>query len=147
MKIEVKEVPAAKAARFHAFSSSPEEEAWKAMEAWAKPKGYLEEGSPATIYGYNNPNPSAGSPNYGYEFIVIADDLSEAPQIIDFPGGKYAVAPSGISVGVDDPAKLGDAWNALVKSVQQAGYAHGQHQWLELHTPPPINITLYAPIQ
>ena len=147
MTIEVKEVSAAKAARFHAFSSSPEEEAWKAMEAWAGPKGYLREGSPATIYGYNNPNPSAGSPNYGYEFIVVADDLSGATEVIDFPGGKYAVATSGVSVGVDDPAKLGSAWRALVEEAQREGYVSACHQWLELHTPPPISITLYAPIQ
>ena len=94
-----------------------------------------------------NPNPSAGSPNYGYEFIVIAEDLSGAADLIDFPGGKYAVASSGVAVGVDDPAKLGEAWKTLGMAVQEAGHAQGGHQWLELHTPPPINITLYMPIQ
>jgi hypothetical protein len=146
MTINVKEVPAAKAARFHAFSSSPEEEAYKAMETWAAPKGYLVKDSAATIYGYNNPNPSAGSPNYGYEFIVVADDLSGAQEVIDFPGGRYAVADSGVSVGVDDPAKLGDAWKQIVQEVERQGHVLGKHQWLELHTFPAIQITLYVPL-
>jgi hypothetical protein len=143
MKTEIREVATSQAARFHAFSSSPEEKAWAAMEGWAGPKGYLVKDAPVEIYGYNNPNPSAGSPNYGYEFLVVAEDLSGAPEVVTLTGGKYLIAP----FEGDDPTTLAEAWKALVEQAERDGHSHGTHQWLEKHTPPGLNITLYLPIQ
>lgn len=80
---------------FHAYGEEPEEAAWKKLAAWAGPKGYLEEPEKHRIFGFNNPSPSPGSPNHGYEFLITVDPHVEPEgemQIKEFPGGLYAVA-------------------------------------------------------
>ena len=49
----------------HAYSASPEGEAWDKLIAWARPKGLLDDPQVHRIYGFNSPDPSPGSPNYG----------------------------------------------------------------------------------
>ena len=57
-------------ASFYGFGPSPELVAWEKLMAWSRPKGLLDGPTRARIFGFNNPNPSAGSPNYGYEFWI-----------------------------------------------------------------------------
>lgn len=147
--VTVMNIPGSMAARFHAFSSSPEEEAWEKMIEWAETRGYwkegvmLEPGASARIYGYNNPNPSAGSPNYGYEFLVVGPDPNGAPDVVNFAGGKYVVVP--FEGGVPDG--LAEAWRALVEQAEGEGYETGHHQWLERHLPPGFHVHLYLPVK
>jgi effector-binding domain-containing protein len=146
--MQVVNVPESKAARFHAFSSSPEEEAWGRMMEWAQAHGFwkagvmLEPDASARIYGYNNPNPSAGSPNYGYEFLAVGPDPDGAPDVVDFPGGRYVVVP----FEGDDPHGLPEAWRALVERAEREGHETGHHQWLERHLPPGFHVHLYLPV-
>ena len=49
-----------------AFGPNPEEMAWQKLVAWAESHDLLSTGH--RVFGFNNPNPSVGSPNYGYEY-------------------------------------------------------------------------------
>ncbi len=110
------------------YSESPEEAAWKAMEAWAKPKGLLDDPKSYRIFGYNNPGPSPGTPNYGYDFWLTVDPEVETEgnvRIIDFSGGLYAVARCK---GIEN---IGNAWKQLVAWRDESKYKKAHHQWLE----------------
>lgn len=130
--VRIVTLPPMHVASFYAFSSSPENEAWNKLEVWAKDNGYWQDVSAARIFGFNNPDPSAGSPNYGYEFwITIGPDVHPGKEvkIKDFSGGKYAVLRCEVTgnPGVEIPA----AWNKLVKWFEASHYKCGNHQWLE----------------
>ena len=149
MKTKLVDISPSPAARFHAFSSSPEMEAWAAMEEWARSQGLWVGGvmlgpdATARVYGYNNPDPSAGSPNYGYEFLVTGVEPDGAPEVVDFPGGRYLVVP----FAHDDPMQLPAAWKRHAEWAQENGYEVAAHQWLERHIPPGFNLELYLPVR
>jgi DNA gyrase inhibitor GyrI len=119
------------------------------MAAFADTKGLLGAGSTSRIFGFNNPNPSEGSPNYGYEWWITVGEATEPEgdiRILNFPGGLYAVAlfeepDSDYNVSV--PA----AWQRLDAWVSQSQYQPGNHQWLEEATPQGKLKALYYPIR
>jgi hypothetical protein len=83
-------LPAMRMASVHGFGQGPELRAWEKLEAWAGPKGYLDDREAHPIFGFNNPNPSPGSPNYGYEFWMKVGPEEEPEgdvRIVDFDGG------------------------------------------------------------
>lgn len=140
-------------ASFYGFGPSPEMVAWEKLMAWARPQGLLDQPQPARIFGFNNPSPSAGSPNYGYEFwIAVGAQATAAAEgaaevkIVDFAGGRYAVARCQ---GVE---AIPAAWQALVQWLANSSYQPASHQWLEEHLgdvdAPPAEwiFDLYAPI-
>ena len=80
----------------HGFGEQLEELAWAKILAWVKSQG-IEDLMAHRFFGFNNPNPSPGSPNYGYEqWITIGSDAvpEEGIEFKDFPGGLYAVTRS-----------------------------------------------------
>jgi DNA gyrase inhibitor GyrI len=105
------------------------------------------------IFGFNNPNPSPGSPNYGYEFwMVVSPEVEpeEGVEIKEFPGGLYAVSRWD---GQGDPNKtIPAAWERLLKWRENSSYRSASHQWLEEHVEPgaenPVEfmLDLYLPI-
>ena len=113
-----------------AFSESPEVEAWESMRSWAEPLGLLDQSKPARIFGFNNPNPSPGSPNYGYEYwMTMQDEIPVAGdiRIQEFGGGLYAVTRcKGIP-------RITETWKELVVWVQKSKYRKAHHPWLEEH--------------
>lgn len=136
----------------HAFGPGPEGEAMEKLVAWAKPKGLLDDRKGHRIFGFNNPDPSPGSPNYGYEFwIVIGPDVEPEDEIKvkEFPGGLYAVTRCEV---------LGDAydiipatWKQLVTWLENSKYRGSTHQWLEEQLSPiggteDFVLDLYMPI-
>lgn len=130
-KVEIVTLPAARVASAWGFGAGPEDVAWAKLESWAKPLGLLDAPG-ARVFGFNNPNPSAGSPNYGYEFMVtVGPEVEPGPEIRigELKGGKYAVMPARVETdpGTDIPA----AWRRLDKWVAEHGYRMGHHQWLE----------------
>ncbi len=139
-----------RAVGFSGFGTQPEDQAWKALEAWAKPKGWLDD--PAhPIFGFNNPDPSPGSPNYGYEFwlaLQTGDKVEGGLQVKEFAGGMYAV----LRVDAIDPYKdIPAAWQELVKWQQGSKYKISCSQCLEGHvseTRPPavFSLDLMLPI-
>lgn len=131
----------------YGFGASPEEKAWDNLLTWARAKGFLKEG--ARFFGFNNPNPSPGSPNYGYEqWMTVGPEVQPegAVRIVDFYGGLYAVARCKLP-------HIGEAWRQLVEWCEDSG-----HTWImtiqcleESITPPDtpfddVVMDLYLPI-
>lgn len=142
-----------RAARFLGFGESPESLAWEQLESWAKPKGLLEDPEQHRLFGFNNPSPSPGSPNYGYEvWIVIHPEdiaLGEDVEVTDFSGGTYAVTRCEVPKGRFEV--IGETWQKLAAWREDSQYQVGVHQWLEEHlsnNPPGTEfvLDLYLPI-
>jgi DNA gyrase inhibitor GyrI len=140
-------------ASFLGFGPSPEEVAFEKLNAWAGPKGILKDRENHRIFGFNNPNPSAGSPNYGYEVWIVIDpdevEPAEDVEVKEFPGGLYAVSECVVPKGFFDA--IGEGWKELVAWREDSKYRGGSHQWLEEHLPvsPPdaeFVLDLYLPI-
>ncbi len=149
-EIRVIEMAPMRVASAHAFGEHPEGAALAKMQQFVEEAGLLQEdGKIPPTFGFNNPNPSAGSPNYGYE-VWLPTAAGTAPsgdiRIVDFPGGLYAVA------GCHGLQNIGSDWAALAKWREGTHYATGKHQWLEHLLSPPgappeqFRIDLYLPI-
>jgi DNA gyrase inhibitor GyrI len=109
------------------FGQSPEEEAWDTLIAWAKSQGLLDDLDALRFFGYNNPDPSPGSPNYGYDqWITVGPDAKPEGkvEIKEFPGGLYAVTRCRLG-------DIGAAWKQLAAWHEDSAYRCGHHQWLE----------------
>ena len=92
--VQVIELEPMRVASVRAFSAQPEADAWKKMRAWAEPQGLLEDYTKHPVFGFNNPDPSPGQKEYGYEFWIRigahfkGDGEIEAK---DYDGGLFAV--------------------------------------------------------
>ena len=138
----------------HGFGESPEGDAWEKLFAWAKPKGLFDHPEQHRIFGFNNPDPTPGSPNYGYEFwIVVGPDVEPegAVKVKEFSGGLYAVTRCEVPAGGAYDA-IPATWQRLVAWCEDSKYRTATHQWLEEHLTPmdtPLEdfvLDLYAPI-
>jgi DNA gyrase inhibitor GyrI len=121
------------------FGTSPEAEAWARLLGWAREKGVLaEEGAEKAavrFFGFNNPSPSPGSPNYGYEqWMTVEPDTQGDDEIMikEFSGGLYAVTRCELR-------NIGEAWKALLAWCEASPHrwAPNHHQWLEESITPP----------
>ena len=133
IKVRIVELPPMKVASFHHFSDSPEVTAYGKLEAWAKPRGLLNDPSRNRIFGFNNPNPSPGTPNYGYEFwLELEDDYDagEDVEVKEIPTGKYAVTRN---YGIPN---IGNTWKTLVEWVQNSPSQFGNMECLEENLAP-----------
>ena len=112
----------------YGFGPNPESIAWDKLIAFCLEKGLFKKDNYRPTYGFNNPNPSVGSPNYGYEIWIIPDGGlptdSDAKEV-EFEGGLYAVAHCP-SLEV-----IGQIWQKLVAWRDTSEYTRGSHQWLE----------------
>ncbi len=152
MEVRIVTLPPMRVICHNGFGPSPESQAFEKTVAWAKAHDLF--GRPCRLFGYNNPDPAPGSPNYGYDVWLTVDGSVQADgeaRRIDFPGGLYAVARCPVtSPGDEIPA----AWQKLVKWMETSQYQHGSHQWLEEHIGPldesvnslPFTLDLYLPI-
>ncbi len=135
--IRIVKLPSLRVAWAHAYSSTPENDAWNKLMPWAKSKGLLDDPQTHRIFGFNNPDPSAGSPNYGYEFwIVVGPELVPEGEIKikTFEGGLYAVLRCEVRGNAYE--EIPQAWQRLVAWFEASRYKRGQHQWLEEHIGP-----------
>jgi len=151
LEVRIVELEPMRVASVHAYSASPEHDAWNKLIAWAKPQGLLDDPETHRIFGFDNPSPSPGSPNYGYEFwIAVGPDVEAEGEatIKEFSGGLYAVTRCQ---GVEE---IGKTWKKLVAWLQDSKYKKAHHQWLEEHIgpaepapgPEELLLDLYAPI-
>lgn len=125
LEVRIERLPPMRVASAYGFGGTPEKDAIELMHGWAVPRG-LREGNPT--YGFNNPDPTPGSPNYGYEIWLPVGPEVEGEgeiKIKEFPGGLYAVTRCE-SVYV-----IGELWQALVRWREGSKYRCGHHQWLE----------------
>ena len=133
-----------------AFSESPELDAWNALVAWAKPKGLLNDLVNRRLYGFNNPDPTPGKAEYGYEVLITIDDDTEPEgeiKVREFPGGLYAVT------SCRGASNITKTWQRFVEWCKASEYDFGRHQWLERHITLPdpedleaMELDLYMPI-
>jgi DNA-binding transcriptional ArsR family regulator len=92
--VQVVELEPMRVASVRAFSASPESDAWEKMRAWAEPQGLLDDLTKHPVFGFNNPDPSPGQKEYGYEFWIRmgAHFKGEGEfEAKDYEGGLFAV--------------------------------------------------------
>jgi effector-binding domain-containing protein len=116
------------------FGQTPEELAWNRILAFAEAKGI--DTTKARFFGFNNPDPSPGSPNYGYEqWMTVGPDLEGEGEveIKEIPARRYAVTRCE---GLDT---IGQDWKNLVTWFEDSPYKKPPHFYEcleELLTPP-----------
>ena len=151
LKVWIERLEPMRVASVHGFDESPERHAWEKLRAWAKPKGLLDDLEQHRIFGFNNPDPSPGSPNYGYEFWIVVDpDVGPEGEVTikEFSGGLYAVTRCK---GVGN---ITETWHQLGTWCENSKYKPACHQWLEAHIGPvdtpqdedKLLLELYCPI-
>jgi AraC family transcriptional regulator len=134
LEVRIVKLEPMRVASFWGFGESPEEKAWEKLLAWARPGGLLDDPEEHRMFGFNNPNPSAGSPNYGYEvWIEVGPDAEPEGEarILGFDGGLYAVTRCEVPEGRFEV--IGATWKRLVTWREDSTYRCGTHQWLEKH--------------
>lgn len=120
MNVRIVNMPPMRVICMNGFGSSPEIQAYEKITNWAKEKGIWEK--PHRLFGYNNPDPSPGSPNYGYDVWLTVDESVQADgeaKIIDFPGGLYAVTK--IHAGPEGQG-IFETWQKLSAWVEDSKY-------------------------
>lgn len=124
--IRIVELEPMHVASVRVISTSPEYDAWQRMKAWAQPRKLLENLKEHPVFGFNNPNPSIGKKEYGYEFWIKIDPTedygsNEDIEFKKFKGGRYAVATSKLKEDIDSDGIL-KTWKNLVKWVETSEY-------------------------
>jgi len=117
-------------ASFHAVSDTPEEDAWKKLETWAKSKGLFKKTTEARVFGRNT-YPTKNPEPHGYEFLMTIEENVEAEgdvKIKEIPGGLYAV------LRFTDLNNIGKAWEKLWTWIKESKHEHvgwkkGEHGW------------------
>jgi len=132
----------------YGFGPEPEGIATEKIKDFARKNQLNLADGPVTTFGFNNPNPSKGSPNYGYEiWLPVGDDVKPDGdlRILDFCGGLYAVTTFK---GLEN---IGAVWGKLVKWREGSRFKPAHHQWLEELTtfevpPEEFVFNIYLPI-
>jgi DNA gyrase inhibitor GyrI len=110
------------------FGPEPEARAWQALMDWARANDLPADPAATRFFGFNNPSPSAGSPNYGYEqWMTVGPNPRGGAnvKIKDVPGGVYAV------LHCEDLSVIGERWQQLVTWVDNSAYHMSPMQCLE----------------
>jgi DNA-binding transcriptional ArsR family regulator/DNA gyrase inhibitor GyrI len=141
------------------ISETPEPDAWERMRAWAEPKGLLENLEEHPVFGFNNPNPSPGKTEYGYEFwIRVGPDIKPEGhvKIKQVEGGLYAVTTCNLKEELESQffRENGylESWKKITEWVESSTYHLGSHQCLEKAHDPDASegsliLDLYCPLE
>ena len=113
----------------YGFCESPEPVAWQRIKDWIARNGLADEIARHRFYGFNDPDPTPASPNYGYEqWMTLVDGWEpidpEGGTVKSIPGGRYAVFRCRL-------VEIGESWQRLHAWVEAQGLRMGPHQWLE----------------
>jgi DNA gyrase inhibitor GyrI len=149
LEVRIVELNPMRVASTLGFGTNPEEQASEKIQAYAEKHQLLHSVPPPRIFGFDNPEPTTGSPNYGYEvWMTVGPEANpeEGIEIKEIPAGLYAVTRfKGLQ-------HIGKTWQRLLAWQQQSPYALGSHQCLEeLLTPQGIPyeeyiFDLYLPV-
>lgn len=132
IEVRIMKLEPMRVASIWGFGEQPENIAFQKFEVWAASRGIRNNPDEHRIFGFNNPDPHPGSPNYGYEIWVEADPAEKPSgdvRILGFGGGLYAVTRCEVPVGRYDV--IGDTWKKLVTWREDSEYKYGRSQWLE----------------
>ena len=111
----------------YGFGQRPEDQAWEKLRAWLEQKGMMADLKAHRFLGFNNPGPTLGSPNYGYEqwMTVGPEVVPEGDvRVKSFYGGLYAVTRCKLSV-------ITETWKKLVVWREGTAYKPASHECLE----------------
>lgn len=127
----------------YGFGPSPEMMAHEKMLAFLKANNLLEGyGDKYRHFGFNNPSPTPGSPNYGYEvWVTVPAEVAPTGEVRMeyFDGGLYAVTR------FEDVNNITRVWGELVRWRENGPYKKAHHQWLEnLLNPLETDFTKYV---
>ncbi|UCG44997.1 MAG: GyrI-like domain-containing protein [Candidatus Bathyarchaeota archaeon] len=159
LDIEIVKLEPMRIASVRAVSKTPEHDSWEKMRAWAEPKGLLQNIKKHPVFGFNNPDPSPGQEEYGYEFWIRVDPDTEPDENIEikeFEGGLYAVTTCKLKDELESEffRKEGylESWRKIVDWVKSSKYKFGKHQCLEKAHEPGVSeedliLDLYCPIE
>ncbi|MFX1561336.1 MAG: effector binding domain-containing protein [Promethearchaeota archaeon] len=159
LQVEIVQLEPMTVASVQAISKTPEDDAWKKMVAFAEPRGLLKDLKKNPIFGFNNPNPSAGKEEYGYEFWIRINPKTELEEGVvkkKFDGGLYAVTRCNLtkeaaSSYLQEHGML-ESWAKLDEWFKSSEYKKANHQWLEKSVNPnkpdeDLLLDLYFPIK
>ncbi len=159
LNVRIVELEPMRVASASAISETPENDAWQKMRKWAEPKGFLEDIERHPVFGFNNPNPSPNSKDYGYEFWMKVGPETKSEENIkirEFQGGLYAVVTCNLKQELESEffRKEGylESWKKITDWVKSSEYKFGQHQCLEKAHDPDVSaeemvLDLYCPIE
>ncbi len=153
LEVRIVKLESMRVASFHALGKTPENDAYNKLRAWSEPKKLFDNPTKYPVYGFNNPDPSPDSEEYGYEFwIRMSPDIQpEDIEVKEFQGGLYAVTTTKIQIDPDE--NMIPAWKKLIDWVKSnSNYKFGRHQFLEKHLnpwapPEDFILDLYCPIE
>lgn len=149
IEVRLVQLPPQPVAAALGFGQEPELQAIDRLLRWARAQGLPVEPQPGRFFGFNNPNPSPGSPNYGYELWMAVESQVQGGEEIEIkqsPGGDYAVTHCQ---GVWN---LMQTWRELVQWVEASPYEIDDRPCLEEHlsawdTPlEALEFNLYLPV-
>lgn len=127
LEVKIVELEPMRVASFQAISETPEHMAAQMLADWAQPRGFLDDLEKNPVFGFNNPNPSEGEKEYGYEFWVKVDDDYDEEGVVlkDIEGSKYVVTTcESLSI-------IGERWMQLVEWVKNSEYEWREGECLE----------------
>ncbi len=111
LDVKIVQLESMRVAVAHGFGTSPESVAWDKILAFGRSKGLLDNPEGVRFFGFNNPSPTPGSPNYGYEqWMTVGTDVEAEGEIIikELPSRRYAVTQFK---GLEN---IGRVWQELV---------------------------------
>lgn len=144
--IQVIKLSPMKMISFYSYGPHPETQCWNKLMSWVKEKKFKVDVKNNRIFGFNNPCPSVGSSNYGYEFwISVNEDIQpkDDMRLIDFSGGLYATVSFNIEIPDEE---LPEYWKGLNIWCEESNYGFANHQWLEEHSLDGKPIAMFMPI-
>jgi effector-binding domain-containing protein len=119
LEVKIVDLPPMRVASALGFGTEPEDQATKLLYAFAEERNIDMMSDEVQTFGFNNPNPTPGSPNYGYElWLRIGPDVeaSKPIEIKEVPGNKYAVTRfTGLS-------NIGRVWRELAAWFEESCY-------------------------
>jgi effector-binding domain-containing protein len=149
MNVRIVQMEPMRVASALGFGADPEDRAARKMLAFMESRGQRFED--VRWFGFNNPDPSPGSPNYGYEvWITVGPEVKGEGEVTvkEIPARRYAVTRcEGLET-------IGRDWQRLVLWFEESPYHRPPH-WAEclehLLTPPTLpeeqyTFDLYLPI-
>lgn len=149
LDVQIQKLDAMRVVCFNGYGANPEHLAWEKLIAFMDKNHMAFEGR--RVFGYNNPEPAPGSPNYGYDvWLTLKEEIKpdEGGSVIDFPGGSYAVTH------VKSVEDIFPTWQKFIAWLESSPYQLGSHQYLEEHLNPArvidansLQLDLYLPIQ
>jgi DNA gyrase inhibitor GyrI len=127
LNVRIETLPAMRVASALGFGTEPEYQSWTKLTRWMEANNILSDGAPHRYFGFNNPDPSPASPNYGYEqWVTVGPEASgdDEVKVFDYAGGQFAVTRCVLR-------DITPAWMQLVAWVEQSPYAFAKGQCLE----------------